>query len=57
VIFHALDLERIKQIVRIQLQHLQALVAQRGVTIELTDRAVEALARDGLRRRRSARGP
>jgi len=48
VIFHALDLERIKQIVKIQLQHLQALVAQRGVTLELTDRALEALARDGF---------
>jgi ATP-dependent Clp protease ATP-binding subunit ClpA len=30
VIFHALDLERIKQIVKIQLQNLQALVASAG---------------------------
>jgi ATP-dependent Clp protease ATP-binding subunit ClpB len=47
VIFHALDLDRIKQIVKIQLQNLQALVGQRGLSLEVTDRAIEALARDG----------
>jgi ATP-dependent Clp protease ATP-binding subunit ClpB len=47
VIFHALDLDRIKQIVRIQLGNLQVLVGQRGLSLEVTDRAIEALARDG----------
>jgi ATP-dependent Clp protease ATP-binding subunit ClpB len=48
VIFHALDLERIQQIVRIQLEKLTAMVAQRGLTLELTDRAVLALAKEGF---------
>jgi ATP-dependent Clp protease ATP-binding subunit ClpB len=47
VIFHALDLARIKQIVRIQLERLTELLSQRGLTLEVTDRAVEALAREG----------
>ena len=47
VIFHALDLERIKQIVRIHLAKVAQLVADRGLTLRATDRAVEALAREG----------
>ena len=47
VIFHALDLARIKQIVRIQLARLTELLAGRGLTLDVTDRAIEALAREG----------
>ncbi|MEP7028237.1 MAG: ATP-dependent chaperone ClpB [Candidatus Eisenbacteria bacterium] len=47
VIFHALDLERIQAIVKIQLEKLTALVAERGLALEVTDRAIEALAREG----------
>ncbi len=47
VIFHALDLERIKQIVRIQLERLSAMLAGRGLTLEVTESALEALAREG----------
>jgi len=47
VILHALDLERLKEIVRIQLQKVGALVKDRGLTLSVTDRAIEALAREG----------
>jgi ATP-dependent Clp protease ATP-binding subunit ClpB len=47
VIFHALDLERIKEIVRIQLVKLTGMVAERGLALEVTERAIEALAREG----------
>jgi ATP-dependent Clp protease ATP-binding subunit ClpB len=48
VIFHALDLERIKAIVRIQLVRLTGMLAERGLSLEVTDRAIEALAREGF---------
>ncbi len=47
VIFHALDLEDTKAIVRIQLAKLQKMVAQRGITLEVSDRTIEAIAREG----------
>jgi len=47
VIFHALELERLKEIVRIQLGKVGALVRDRGLALTVTDRAVEALAREG----------
>ncbi len=47
VIFHALPLERIKQIVDIQLQALQQRLAERHINLEITDKAREFLARDG----------
>jgi ATP-dependent Clp protease ATP-binding subunit ClpB len=47
VIFHALDLERIKQIVRIQVAKVGAMVEGRGLTLTVTDRAIQALAREG----------
>jgi len=47
VIFHALPLERIKQIVDIQLQALQKRLAERHINLEITDKAREFIARDG----------
>jgi len=47
VIFHALDLERIKEIVRIQVAKVGAMVEGRGLALTVTDRAIEALAREG----------
>jgi ATP-dependent Clp protease ATP-binding subunit ClpB len=47
VIFHALDLDRIKEIVRIQLVKLTKMVADRGLALEVTESAIEALAREG----------
>jgi ATP-dependent Clp protease ATP-binding subunit ClpB len=48
VIFHALDLEQIKRIVRIQLARLSKTLEERGLALDVTDRAVEALAREGF---------
>jgi ATP-dependent Clp protease ATP-binding subunit ClpB len=47
VIFHALPLERIKQIVDIQLQALQKRLEERHINLEITDKAREFLAHDG----------
>jgi len=47
VIFHSLDLDRIKEIVRIQLVKLTKLVADRGLGLEVTESAILALAREG----------
>ena len=47
VIFHALDLERIKEIVRIQLVKLTQMVEGRGLALAVAERAIEALAREG----------
>jgi ATP-dependent Clp protease ATP-binding subunit ClpB len=48
VIFNSLDLERIKEIVDIQLRRLKALLAGRKMEIELTDAAREMIAREGF---------
>jgi ATP-dependent Clp protease ATP-binding subunit ClpB len=48
VIFNSLDLERIKEIVDIQLRRLKALLAERKMEIELTDAAREMIAREGF---------
>jgi ATP-dependent Clp protease ATP-binding subunit ClpB len=48
VIFNSLDLERIKEIVDIQLRRLKALLADRKMEIELTDAARETIAREGF---------
>jgi ATP-dependent Clp protease ATP-binding subunit ClpB len=47
VLFHALTLDHLKQIVDIQVRHLQALLAERQVQIELTEGARDLLAREG----------
>ncbi len=48
VIFNSLDLERIKEIVDIQLTRLRALLAERKMGVELTDAAREMIAREGF---------
>ncbi|HEY0590313.1 MAG TPA: ATP-dependent chaperone ClpB [Thermoanaerobaculia bacterium] len=48
IIFHALTLEQIKQIVEIQLRRLVRMVEQRDLHIEVSDAAKEALAREGF---------
>ncbi|GFO53138.1 chaperone protein ClpB [Geomonas sp. Red276] len=47
VIYHALPLERIKEIVLIQLKSLVARLAERGIGLEVTERAQEVLAGEG----------
>jgi len=47
VVFHALKKEDLKRIVDIQLDHLRKLLADRHITIELTDAAKELLVEEG----------
>jgi ATP-dependent Clp protease ATP-binding subunit ClpB len=47
VIYHALPLEQIKQIVAIQIKALQARLAERHITLEVSDKAAEFLAHEG----------
>jgi ATP-dependent Clp protease ATP-binding subunit ClpB len=47
VVFHQLKREHLGAIVEIQLGRLRARLAERGVQIELTDRAKDLLAREG----------
>ncbi len=47
VIFQSLELDEIKRIVRIQLDRLDRTLAERGLTLDVTERAIEALAREG----------
>jgi ATP-dependent Clp protease ATP-binding subunit ClpB len=48
VIYRALPLERIKDIVLIQLQSLMGRLAEKGIGLEVTDKAREFLAREGF---------
>jgi ATP-dependent Clp protease ATP-binding subunit ClpB len=48
VIFNSLDIERIKEIVDIQLKRLRALLAERKMGLELSDAAKEMIAREGF---------
>ena len=47
VIYRALPLERIKEIVVIQLKSLQQRLSEKGIGLEVTDKAREFLAREG----------
>jgi ATP-dependent Clp protease ATP-binding subunit ClpB len=47
IVFHSLDLGQIKQIIGIQLRKLSQLIADRGLTLEISDAAKEAIAREG----------
>jgi len=47
VVFEPLGPEQIGQIIELQLQHLRGLLAERQITIELTEEAREALFREG----------
>src|ERR671936_722162 len=47
IVFHSLSEEHLKQIVEIQLGRLRARLAERGMTLELTDAARANLVRTG----------
>jgi ATP-dependent Clp protease ATP-binding subunit ClpB len=47
IVFHSLSEEHLKRIVEIQLGHLRARLADRHITIELTDAARTHLVRSG----------
>jgi len=48
IVFHALDLGQIKQIVGIQLKRVSKLIEDRGITIDISDGAKEVLAKEGF---------
>jgi ATP-dependent Clp protease ATP-binding subunit ClpB len=47
IIFHALDMQHIKRIIEIQIRKLTKMIADRGITIEISDHAKELLAKEG----------
>ena len=47
IVFHSLGLEEIKKIVEIQLRRVAKMVAERDLTLELSDAAKEMLAKEG----------
>ncbi|HJW95568.1 MAG TPA: ATP-dependent chaperone ClpB [Thermoanaerobaculia bacterium] len=47
IIFHALNLSHIKRIIEVQLKNLQKMIADRGLTLEVSEGAKEALAKEG----------
>jgi ATP-dependent Clp protease ATP-binding subunit ClpB len=47
IIFHALEMKHIKRIIDIQLKRLAKIIADRGISIEISDSAKEHLAREG----------
>ncbi|MDQ6799653.1 MAG: ATP-dependent chaperone ClpB [Acidobacteriota bacterium] len=47
IIFHALEMKHIKRIIEIQLKRLAKIIADRGITIDISDAAKEHLAREG----------
>ena len=47
IIFHALDLGHIKRIIEIQLRALTKMIAERGLTLEISEAAKDHLARAG----------
>jgi ATP-dependent Clp protease ATP-binding subunit ClpB len=47
IVFHALGREQIRRIVDLHVESLRRMVAERGVTLELTDAARDALAAEG----------
>ena len=47
IIFHALELQHIKRIIEIQIRGLAKTIAERGLTLEMSDGAKEFVAREG----------
>jgi ATP-dependent Clp protease ATP-binding subunit ClpB len=47
IIFHALSLQHIKRIIDVQLRRLEKMIADRGLMLEVSEAAKEALAREG----------
>ncbi|MCU0387623.1 MAG: type VI secretion system ATPase TssH, partial [Chitinophagaceae bacterium] len=48
IMFHPLNRKDIKGIIRIQLQNLQALLAESGIQLQFTDYAIDFLAEHGF---------
>jgi len=48
IVFNSLDIEHIKEIVNIQMRLVETRLAERNVTVELTDAAKEMLAEEGF---------
>jgi ATP-dependent Clp protease ATP-binding subunit ClpB len=48
IVFHHLDEDRIKEIVRIQLEGLKGRLEDQGITLDVRDGAVELLAKEGF---------
>ncbi len=55
IIFHPLDAEVLKQIVAIQVEHVQKRLSDKKITVELTDSAKELMAEEGFDRVYGAR--
>ena len=47
IVFHSLDLAQIKQIIAIQLKRLARMIEERGLAIEISEAAKEAIAQEG----------
>jgi ATP-dependent Clp protease ATP-binding subunit ClpB len=47
IIFHALDMQHIKRIIEIQIKRLTKMIGDRGLSIEISDRAKEQMAKEG----------
>jgi ATP-dependent Clp protease ATP-binding subunit ClpB len=47
IVFHTLNLGQIKQIIGVQLRRLAKLIEDRGLSIEISDAAKDAIAREG----------
>ena len=47
IVFHPLQQEEIRQVVQLQLNNLQRMLTQNGVTLDVTPEAVDFLAREG----------
>jgi ATP-dependent Clp protease ATP-binding subunit ClpB len=47
IVFHSLTLQQIKQIIGIQLKKLEQIIAERGLTMEISEGAKEYLAQEG----------
>jgi len=48
IIFHSLDLGQIKQIIGVQIRRLAAMLAERGLTLDISDTAKEHIAKEGF---------
>ncbi|HEX2999821.1 MAG TPA: AAA family ATPase, partial [Armatimonadota bacterium] len=48
IVFHSLSAEQIKQIIGIQLRHLEARLAERKLSLEVSDAAKDVLAAEGF---------
>jgi ATP-dependent Clp protease ATP-binding subunit ClpB len=48
IIFHSLDLGQIKQIIGVQIRRLATMLAERGLTLDISDAAKEHIAKEGF---------